>query len=328
MIRDMDEVLRSGLGGFESRDEIVREALHAYIAELHAIQGMDEPVTSLMPGPATGQAVLTDAVSSIRTVGGPQLSIIHCPDSVFTAEGEPVYIENSPMLGLHNRDWPSFWALGHLAGMAAEEPVDFRGFLDDVTERAWRLAEGFRGTMGTDEKAALKMLPTNSLKKQSADTGFQSFAIGSISSKAAHQGLYKVSGPLPQWGAVAFSELGSKPKIALTPAGWSLLKIVRSLSPLPPNPRIVALEFFDYLKVHAPQDWWGFETTVREVSASPVRDALLAKMESARDWSTSIAASATQGYIARCREWGLVEPKLVAGNYQLTDFGKEILKNV
>ena len=306
----------------------MREALRAYIAELHDIQGGDEHAAFATPGPASEPALLTDAAASIRTAGGPQLSTIHCPDSVFTAEGEPVHVENSPMLGLHNRDWPSFWALGHLAGMAAEEPVDFRGFLDDVTEKAWRLAEGFRGTTGTDEKAALKMLPTNSLKKQSADTGFQSFAIGSISSKAAPQGLYKVSGPLPQWGAVAFSELGSKPKIALTPAGWSLLKIVRSLSPLPPNPRSVALEFFDYLQVHAPQDWWGFETTVREVSVSPVRDALLAKMESARDWSTSIAASATQGYIARCREWGLVEPKLIAGSYQLTDFGKEILKNV
>ena len=42
-----------------------------------------------------------------------------------------------------------------------------------------------------------------------------------------------------------------------------------------------------------------------------------------RDWSESVASSASQGYVARAREWGLVETKLVEGRYALTPLRRE-----
>ena len=55
----------------------------------------------------------------------------------------------------------------------------------------------------------------------------------------------------------------------------------------------------------------------------PSRLELVEVFQTARpDWTASVAATNTQGYVARAREWGLVESKQVAGTYRLTEFGE------
>ncbi|MEV7132664.1 hypothetical protein AB0N24_07215 [Arthrobacter sp. NPDC093128] len=323
----MDSVIASGIGDFQSRDELAEEALASYILELKDLESIALPARTPEPGPKISSFREEARRGSSRGLA-PALSSIETPTEGYVGHSEPVHLDDSPLLGLHNRDWPSFWALGRLALRAHEGSVDFRTFLQETTEDARRLAEELRLALGDASKAATQMLPTNSEKKQSSDAGFQNFAIGSVSNKPTPHGLHKVGGPLPLWKAVSFSKIGVNTHIAVTAAGWELLRIVQKLPPEPPHHPEVARSFLKYLQANAPVDWWGFSMTVQEVSKTPTRDALLARMESARDWSQSIAASATQGYIARCREWGLVERKLIDGTYKLTTFGEELLNNV
>jgi hypothetical protein len=41
-----------------------------------------------------------------------------------------------------------------------------------------------------------------------------------------------------------------------------------------------------------------------------------------------MVSSLVQGYVARGREWGLIEPKQVDGRYWLTDFGRQQLEEI
>lgn len=329
LLRRLDDVLASGVGGFESRDELVGEAVNSYLLELQeVVLKRQQPASSYGVGEGVGLHGVRD---SLPAGGGPHaasLSAIPFPGRGFVGAGAPVNVEPGPMLGLHSRDWPSFWALGRLGVKAAEGPVSFRAFLEEVTDEAWSLVEELRAQLGDNAKAATQMLPTNVLKKQSADAGFQNFAVATVSNKRGSDGLHRAAGPLATWGAVAFSDIGAGTGIAVSAQGWDLLEVVHGLSPEAPHSQSVARQFFHYLQAHAPLDWWGFKTILREVADSPARNALLARMESARDWRSSVAGSVTQGYIARSREWGLVEPKLMSGCYRLTDFGKEVLENV
>ncbi|GAB2753769.1 ribbon-helix-helix domain-containing protein [Sinomonas soli] len=326
LIRRVDDVIASGAGGFSTREELIEEALNSYLLELQEVERLSAEASVQMPptvdpqkGPPhhRGQTLTTKVVARISS-----------PPPAFAAEGDEILVEDVPLLGLHNRDWPSLWALSRLAHAAAAGPVSFPGYLEAVTAEAWQLAASLHEQLGADAKAATKMLPTNVLKKQAADTGFQNFAVGALSNKPLRQGLRKATGPLPAWRAIAFFISDGNVRAALTAQGWRLLQIVEGLDPRQPHDPQVAGEFFEYLRTNAPADWWGFKTVLREVSIAPTRDSLLASMESAREWSPSIASSATQGYIARCREWGLVEPKLVSGTYLLTEFGKETLHSV
>lgn len=323
IIRSIDDMVTSGVGGFRSRDELVEEALRSYLLELGEVAAIAAQSSETEPKRIFGSA-MTPTISQASTS---TLAVIAAPSQGFRSDGDDIVLEDAPLLGLHNRDWPSFWALGRLAFLARDNWVELRSYLDGVTEEAWQLAAELKLTADAG-KTATQMLPTNPEKKQSSDTGFQNFAVLSVSNKPSRTGLHKVSGPLAVWRAVAFSDIGTNTKIAITAVGWDLLNIVEGLSPKHPHNEGTAKRFFDFLKSNSPSDWWGFETVLREVSHAPARDALLAKMEPARDWSYSIAASTTQGYIARSREWGLVEPKLINGTYKLTDFGRDILQNV
>lgn len=326
LIRRVDEVISSGVGGFASREELLEEALNSYLLELRDIGDLPQP--SVKPLPAARAQPHEPNHGRAQDLEGEVLAGISSPGRGFAAKGEEIFLEEVPMLGLHNRDWPSFWVLSRLAKVAIQGPVSFLAFLEAVTEEAWKLAESLQKELGANAKAATQMLPTNVLKKQAADAGFQNFAVGSLSNKPFRNGLHKAAGPLPAWGAIAFFRGDGEFQVSLTDQGWELLRIVDGLGPEQPHNQRVAKDFFRYLRANSPSDWWGFKIVLREVSKTPTREALLVSMGAARDWSASIASSATQGYIARSREWGLVEPKLVGGTYQLTKFGKETLHNV
>lgn len=327
LIRRIDEAIASGVGGFSTREELIEEAANSYLLELRDMDHLplEPPVMVTVP---TADALRGGRNPQGQNRDGIVPTLISSPSRRFTAEGDEVLLEDVPMLGLHNRDWPSLWALSRLAHASATRPVSFSTFLDRVTAEAWQLATRLQENLGTHAKAATQMLPTNVLKRQAADAGFQNFAVGSLSNGPLRQGLHKASGPLPAWRAIAFLREDGEFQVALTQQGWELLGIVDGLGPTQPHNHQVAKSFFNYLQTNSPGDWWGFKMVLLEVLQMPTRDALLTSMREARDWSPSIAASATQGYIARCREWGLVEPKLLSGTYQLTEFGKETLHNV
>jgi hypothetical protein len=114
--------------------------------------------------------------------------------------------------------------------------------------------------------------------------------------------------------------------VGLTSAGRELLTALEAVSLEMPHPPGLAERFFAHLRAFAPQDWWGFTTLLEAVEAGTTRVELVELFQRAQPtWNESKNATNAAGYVARAREWGLVEPKQVDGRYALTPFGKHQL---
>jgi hypothetical protein len=87
----------------------------------------------------------------------------------------------------------------------------------------------------------------------------------------------------------------------------------------------MAERFLRFLRERAPTDWWGFAVLLRAVAERPTRVELAESYVASRSWKPSVATSCSQGYLARGREWSLVEGGLIDGRYALTDFGESVL---
>jgi hypothetical protein len=309
----IERALASGLGGFRDRHSLVTAAIDAYLLDLlyanegeHSAPAIDLPCEIVRAKP-----------------GRAQPTVARVPRGITAVDTASALIEE-PLLGLHNRDWPSLWALSVLAEMTAEILVPWHSFLPQVTSRAWKVAERIESISGTAGRKATALLPTNRAKAQGAESAFQSFAIAYVNRRPTAEGKFTVSGPLPLWRALAFTTTDSELCVGVSDRGWDLLEKVADLTPTAPHSRDAAEAFFRFLTTNSSVDWWGFQTMLAAVSGSPTRQQYIAEFISAREWSPSVAASTAQGYLARGREWGLVQPKIVDGRYLLTEFGKEL----
>ena len=95
----------------------------------------------------------------------------------------------------------------------------------------------------------------------------------------------------------------------------------------PTHPEDKARFFFSHIAEFGPSDWLFFQKLLRELFSSPTRNELVEIIKDSRDSSDSVAASLVQGYVARGREWGLVEQKQQANRYLLTPFGKDLISD-
>lgn len=313
----LDDAIAKNLGGFRDRHSLVAAAIDEYLIDLvYANESTPEPAVTQAP---------TSRPSPLRPSELPQskatLTIPAVTRGVAMVD-EVSALVDEPLLGLHNRDWPSLGAMAVLAEMATENPVPLREFMMEATARAWRVADQLVAEHG---RKAAALLPTNRAKAQSAESAFQTFAIASVSKRANPDGRLTVSGPLPLWRTLALTREGGELSAGLTDAGWNLLEQMTGLEPTSPHGQDAASTFFDFLQRWAPSDWWGFETMLKSAAGSPTREQYLVGFASSRAWTESIAASAAQGYLARGREWGVIEPKISDGRYQLTTFGKEVI---
>ncbi|MEE3853538.1 hypothetical protein VZC37_24605 [Gordonia sp. LSe1-13] len=235
--------------------------------------------------------------------------------------------DDVPLLGLHSRDYPSLWALQRLARYTADGPIPFEKFREEVSRAAWY----FGGELKSLERhyGRLRKLtvlfPTNVSKQPSAARGFQAFAIGTVN-RSKMSGLVVGSGPLFAWGAIQVEDPPDMPA-GLTESGWHLISGLDGLSLDLPHPLELTWFFMAHLAEHAPADRWGFDYLLRGVAERPTRNELVERFQTAGPkWSGAEASSVAQGYIARSREWGLVEPRLVDGRYWLTAGGRELLE--
>jgi len=328
LIRRMDQLLLKGTGGYQTRAEFVREAVEAMVLELSyepapedprlhalAVAASAPPTTGGSPG---GQPV--PAGPPALDLEGTRLGIL-APGIAFD-DGEGTVIDE-PMFGLHNRDYPSLWAAHHLAALTTEDLVGLDEFYRTVVAAAWEFGGRLlvlEKTLGTKLSA---LFPTNRAKPQSAEEGFRVFAVGTW---AANGQEIRLGGPLFMWRVCQVTRRDGRLLVGLTSAGRELLAALEDVSLEMPHPPGLAERFFAHLRAHAPQDWWGFTTLLEAVEVGATRVELVEIFQQAQPtWNESKNATNVAGYVARAREWGLVEPKQVDGRYALTPFGKHQL---
>lgn len=327
LIREMDAVIVKGLGGFTTRGEFIVDAIQERLLEL-TVGGTEDAGPPLVSVAARTEALAEPAPQmATSTQATIPMTAIVVPTSGFTvgADDDLAHPEGKSLFGLHNRDYPSLWALARLAALTVEGPIPVETYYAKVTGEAWKFGElllAIEKRTGTKRTA---LFPTNAEKRKSAEMGFRTFAIGEY--RGRPDNTFATSGPLFEWRAAGLIAGNRKePLIGVTAAGWSLLKAVDGISVEEPHPASALVHFLAYALDHAPADRAGFIETVRAVGTDGAirQDVLDHFAKTWPDWTENEVSTNSAGYIARAREWGLVEPKQTKTRYHLTPLGIEL----
>ena len=335
LIREMDAVITEGIGGYATRAEFILDAVQERILELTA-EGVEDAgpppgFDDVVPDLSEEQAVPAARRPSTRGSEPPPTlcaTVLLPPEVGFgiSAGDDLSRPSGHALFGLHNRDYPSLWALNRLAAVAGEEPVLLEGYLQAVLGEAWAHGELL---LAIEKDTGLKctaLFPTNSDKRQSAESRFRSFAVGEY--RAGSNNIVDTGGPLFEWRAVGLCGSVHEPRIGLTDAGWQLLSSLSGLSVEEPHAPSLATAFLAYLEEHAPADKRGFVEVLRAIGIDGAtrREVLDRAREQWPEWNDNEVSTNAAAYVARSREWGLVEPKQVKSRYHLTPLGLKHLK--
>lgn len=360
LLREVDELVLSGRGSYVTREEFFQEAIQNHVLEVKhgpteagqllldgRLRGAREatPDATRRPQVAADNAVAPDGgkpgaeqlepsrdvaatspdghVGDISQISQTELRI---PRRGFTVANGIARSKKEPLLGLHNRDFPSIWAAHQLADLTPDEPIPAPQFFELATREAWRYAESLLELEKQSKTKLTALFPTNTAKPQSAEEGFRAFAIGTVARKSNADGTFQTTGPLFAWQLAQLVKPNGTLHIGLTEIGYQLLEALDGLTLRWPHEHEYAGRFFDHLQRHAPSDWEGFEQLLRAVADTPTRTELVEFFNSWQpDWSEKTANTNAAGFVARGREWGLVTPKLIDGRYVLTEFGRTTL---
>ncbi|MGW6278748.1 ribbon-helix-helix domain-containing protein [Kribbella sp. NPDC055071] len=331
LIREMDAVILNGVGGYTTRAEFIVDAIQERVLDLTVEQEEDSGAP-----PAESGYLPRNEVEEKPGVSGPANSGISMTALARPALGakaaagsEFAQPEGQVLFGLHNRDFPSLWALSRLAEFTATDPMPVQAYLAEVSEEAWKFGElllEIERRLGGKRTA---LFPTNRDKKKAAELGFQTFAVGGY--RYDGRGSVVTGGPLFEWRVAALiaGEAGS-PLIAVTPEGHLLLEAIAGLTIAEPHEAHETAAFLAHIGRYAPADWAGFVAILRAVGRDgATRQSVLDSLSQRwPDWTESELSTNAAGYIARAREWGLVEPKQVKAEYHLTPRGLDQLNGV
>ena len=318
LIQDIDLAVGAGAGGFESRTDLVREAVEAYLAELK--YGVAEEPTSLRPSrPVATPATDTDLI--VADESGFEKTRLGKVAKCLLISKPVAKVDEAPLF-FHNRDFPSLWAARAIARITTTSLVPFEPGLRFVTEQAWQFAALLKNLPAQSLKPTA-LFPTNLEKREAAETAFRNFAIGTLSHVGSDA---RAAGPLFSWHLCQVELVADELRLGLTKEGWQLLRDMSDISAHLPHSEALAKRFLGHLRIHAPNDFWGFDAINRIVQQRPTREELNQLFEHEAisrgfRWSTHQVANYANGYVGRSREWGLIEPKQDAGRYVLTTFG-------
>lgn len=333
LIREMDAAIISGAGGYSTRAEFIVDAIQERILEL-TIEGVEDagppPVhtddVSAAPGARTDMVTHQGPSDAgvPATIGMTELVPREAGFSIPPADdlSRP---EGKALFGLHNRDYPSLWALRQLAEMANEESIPVVDYHARVLDGAWDFGERLLSLEEQTGRKCTALFPTNRDKRKSAEGRFCMFAIGDF--RINEDNTITTSGPLYEWRAVGLIGSVDQPRIGLTAPGWQLLAALDGLSVDEPHAPASVAAFLAHLKEHAPADTRGFVEILTAIGPAGAtrQDVLDHAGTQWPDWSENEVSTNTAGYIARAREWGLVEPKQTKSQYHLTPLGVEHL---
>lgn len=327
LITRMDRLLVAGIGGFTTRQELIREALENQLLELSHEDAPPEPAMALMG--SRGPAVPAAPYREFQRLDDLVETALPAMSTAWTIDGGCMEAGDEPLLGLHNRDYPSLWALQRMAVHCSDGPSPWEELLGRITEEAWSYGIALRDLEKRRSARGLTALfPVNDQKPAAAERGFRSFAIGSIPRHPTPGKRVSATGPLPSWRVCQLRWEGTVLSAGLTEQGWSMLDAVAGISLNLPHGEDHARAFLDHLRHYAPADHGAYAHTLQTVSDGPDRPQLVQTFTERFGGTAAVAGSLAQGYVARAREWGLIEPKLVDSRYWLTAFGRTVLEEM
>lgn len=316
VIRQVDRLILDGVGGYGTRAEFILDAVQERLLELvHddlAIVDDDSSERSAEDiRPVRFQAEASDL----------SMTELDPPRRGFALDAFATPVESKPLFGLHNRDYPSLWALVQLAKMTREQPVPVETYYASVLREAWSFGSLLTSLSPFGGKATA-LFPTNPGKRKSAEAAFRAFAIGDYRLADSGAGV-TMHGPLYEWRVAAITTGEGGAFVAVTNPGWDLLEGIAGATVDQPHQKPAARNFLHHLQIHASADWQGFREVLRGVGVGGAsRTELLGHFASVwPDWTDSEISTNTAGYVSRSREWGLVHPKQERGIYRLTEFG-------
>jgi len=321
LIRKIDQAILAGNGGYQTRTELVRDAVEAYVLELTHEPAPDEPLTTTAPG--DGGVGRPEALPPLREQNGTgyglEFTVVRCSSRGATIQGGDAEVSDEVLFGLHNRDFSTVWALGKLADLTRGGPVPLHEFRAHVVTAAWQFAARLLPLEKRYGGKLTALFPTNKKRPESASDTFFTFAVGACEENGAK---VRASGPIYLWRAAQVVRRDGRLLVGLTDKGYDLLESLDGISlELPHGPEL-AERFLLHLHRHAPADWWGFRNVLEAVEPGITRAELIAAFQRLRpDWTPTQASTIASGYVARAREWGLAEPKLQGGRYVLTEVG-------
>jgi hypothetical protein len=313
-IRRMDQLILDGAGGFLTRTEFIREAIESQIVELTYPAAPNELGVSEAP------AQLSVASKPAPRGLEPEKVVLGGLSRGVTVDGVGFRAVDEPLFGLHNRDFPSLWALGVLARDAHDGPVDMDDFMRNVTERAWRVGGQLEDlAVATGRRGVTALFPTNQAKYRQASDAFREFAVGRLE-KGSQCPVGR--GPLFAWRVAAVESGDNGCRIGVTSQGWDLLEALGGLTVDEPHRRDHAEAFLAHVQAYGPADYAALRIVVEVASRGVTRAELVDGVSAAiPGWRDSVASTNASGYVARAREWGLLEARQSAGRYAATEFG-------
>lgn len=349
LIREMDELVDGNAGGMESRAELAREAIEAMVLELRhglfeslssgVVKGDSRPEASLDGPREQGAMPVIVSRSEAEAIKAPAFEGTTTLMSIEeTALPEPPAVNyycspqkdfNRYMYGMHNRDYPSLWAASQICGMTKDGPILLSDALTLLLPEAWSMGERLKQLDEANKQQGLArgvklsaLFPTNKLKSKQSEGKFSDFAVGWQAKNGSEQ--IEWQGPLPEWKVIGIEEGPEGNMVGMTVVGRQLLQDISGLTVAQPHPPELAQRFFEHLSQHDPSDWSGFITMMKAASLRLSREEVIQMF--ANRWPAQIEHEKNaQGYVARSREWGLIEMAQIDRCYVLSDFGESVL---
>jgi hypothetical protein len=302
------------------------------------VDRLDAAIASGLVGPSRKAVIASSLSTQLDRVGAPS-PIVQNP----LGDGRPIaelahvswvacstfnsgdaLIADEALRGMHVRDFPSIWAAGLLTQMCQSGPVPWDRAVRALTDAAWELSDAIGSRRSPDGTKIAAQLPANRVKRASAEQAFRDFTIGKLVDRGD---TIEGSGPFFNWKLAQVQLTEEHVLVAPTPACMALLSDIGPINLAFPHAEASTRVFFRHLQQHARADWGALAETLRLAHGQPTRAELLQAFRRARAWWTAAEVSTNvAGYVARCREWGLMDPKLVDGAYRTTALGDAILE--
>ena len=294
------------------RDEYVAEAIRDRLTE-------EEALTPAQSTPALAGAVVAGQGRPDTTriaAGAPAWGRWRGIEPIPTGSGRRLGGVN---FGLHNRDYPTLWALDELTARVAElsAPIKWRDFAAGLRKRAQATGAWLRAR-DAERSSALKIatgFPKTGEKARASEDRFLTASVGTVNRNG-------VDGPFFLLGLAAVTSDGER--ILPTSEGLDVLSrlLDARLRDSLPQPPAAFRVWWQHIASVAPEEHDCWVRLLKAIAQQPNRAELLVEFP---EWTGSRAETNCMGLVSRSREWGLVADELADGRYQLTDLGHQIV---